>query len=152
MARKRTRGVGAALHRHSLSFITAGILAMWIALYAGADDTTHLGGFYGNATADWTGTLVAVLGTKYFYEVGSKESRAPRGHFRNRAREFVHQHSLSIFLIITGGLWAALYMRTDPETHWGQVIGNIVSEWTQIIGLVLMSKRLIEKGSKESAH
>jgi hypothetical protein len=36
----------------------------------------------------------------------------------------------------------------DPNGKWGQVLGNIVSEWTQILGLVLMTKRLIEIGSK----
>jgi hypothetical protein len=29
-------------------------------------------------------------------------------------------------------------------------VGNIVSEWTQILGLVLLTKKLIEAGSKES--
>jgi hypothetical protein len=38
----------------------------------------------------------------------------------------------------------------DPNSKWGQVVGNIVSEWTQILGLVLMTKRLMEIGSKES--
>jgi hypothetical protein len=37
----------------------------------------------------------------------------------------------------------------DSESKWGQVVGNIVSEWTQILGLVLMTKRLMEAGSKE---
>jgi hypothetical protein len=31
------------------------------------------------------------------------------------------------------------------------VVGNIVSEWTQILGLVLLTKRLTEVGSKEGA-
>jgi hypothetical protein len=30
------------------------------------------------------------------------------------------------------------------------VVGNIVSEWTQILGLVLLTKRLMEWHSKES--
>jgi hypothetical protein len=34
----------------------------------------------------------------------------------------------------------------------GQVVGNIVSEWTQIVGLVLLTKRLIERRSKESTR
>jgi hypothetical protein len=34
----------------------------------------------------------------------------------------------------------------------GQVVGNIVSEWKQIIGLVLLTKRLIERRSKESSR
>jgi hypothetical protein len=38
----------------------------------------------------------------------------------------------------------------DPNSKWGQVVGNIVSEWTQILGLVWMTKRFIEVGSKES--
>jgi len=40
----------------------------------------------------------------------------------------------------------------DSEAKWGQVVGSIVSEWTQIIGLVLLTKRLIERHSKESAR
>ena len=35
-----------------------------------------------------------------------------------------------------------------PNSKWGQVVGNLVSEWTQILGLVLMTKRLMEVGSK----
>ncbi len=38
------------------------------------------------------------------------------------------------------------------EAKRGQVVGNIVSEWTQIFGLVLLTKRLIERLSKESAQ
>jgi len=40
--------------------------------------------------------------------------------------------------------------RMDSEAKWGQVVGNIVSEWTQIIGTVLLTKKLIEVKSKES--
>jgi len=32
----------------------------------------------------------------------------------------------------------------------GQVVGNIVSEWTQILGIVLITKYTREIGSKES--
>lgn len=38
----------------------------------------------------------------------------------------------------------------DATEKWGQVTGNILSEWTQLIGLVLLTKRLIEAGSKQS--
>jgi hypothetical protein len=38
----------------------------------------------------------------------------------------------------------------NPDAKWGQAVGNIVSEWTQILGLVVLTKRLIERGSKES--
>lgn len=62
----------------------------------------------------------------------------------------MYDHSLSIFLVITGIGWIALFARSDPQGKWGQVVGNIVSEWTQIFGLVLLTKRLMERGSKES--
>ena len=64
--------------------------------------------------------------------------------------EFLRQHSLTIFLLITGIGWVVAFGAMDPNSKWGQVVGNIVSEWTQILGLVLMTKKLIEVGSKES--
>jgi hypothetical protein len=63
--------------------------------------------------------------------------------------EFLREHSLTIFLVITGIGWVVAFRAMDPNSKWGQVVGNIVSEWTQILGLVLMTKRLIEVGSKE---
>ena len=62
----------------------------------------------------------------------------------------VREHSLTIFLVITGIGWALLYWRMNPDAKWGQVVGNLVSEWTQILGLGVRTKRLIERGSKES--
>jgi hypothetical protein len=56
-----------------------------------------------------------------------------------------------VFLVITGLGWVALYVSMDSEAKWGQVVGNIVSEWTQVLGLVVLTKRLIERGSKESS-
>jgi hypothetical protein len=46
--------------------------------------------------------------------------------------------------------WILLYLRMDSEGKWGEVVGNIVSEWTQLLGLVLLTKRLVEEKSKES--
>jgi hypothetical protein len=63
--------------------------------------------------------------------------------------EFLREHSLTIFLVITGIGWLVAFWAMDPGSRWGQVVGNIVSEWTQILGLVLMTKRLMEVGSKE---
>ena len=45
--------------------------------------------------------------------------------------------------------WIALYLRTSPDGKSGQVIGNVVSEWTQVLGLVVLTKYLGERGSKE---
>jgi hypothetical protein len=138
------------LHRHSLSLTTTGILILWTVLYVYADPTTHLGSFYGNAIADWSGMLVTVLATKFMYEKGSPESRMPTHEPLNRVLCFLEDHSLTIFLIITGIGWIILFKSMDANSKWGQVVGNIVSEWTQIFGLVLLTKRLLERGSKES--
>ena len=152
MGRRRThdRSKGFFKH-HSLSFAAISILLLWIILYIRSDPHKHWGSFFGNAVADWTGVLVTVIATKYFYEVGSAESRSPgRRRLHHYAWDVFRRHSLTIFLVLTGMGWAFAFGRVEPDTKWGQVIGNIVSEWTQLLGLVLLTKRLIEDRSKES--
>jgi hypothetical protein len=56
--------------------------------------------------------------------------------------EWLGEHSLTLFLLVTGIAWVVAFKAMDPNRQWGQVVGNIVSEWTQILGLVLMTKRL----------
>ena len=138
------------LRQHSLSIVTAFILTAWIVLYARSNPATHWGSFFGNAIADWTGLLVTVLATKYFYEVGSAESRVPPHHWLRPVLRVLQNHSLTIFLTVTGIGWIWMFARSDPGSKWGQVVGNIVSEWTQIFGMVLLTKRLLETHSKES--
>ena len=134
-----------------MSIAALGILTVWIILYTRSDPKTYLGSFFGNAIADWTGVAVTVIATKYFYEVGSAESRQPRrAAWHSKIAVLLRKHSLTIFLIITGAAWTWLYLRLGPQAKWGEVAGNIVSEWTQLLGLVLLTKRLIEKRSKES--
>jgi hypothetical protein len=82
---------------------------------------------HSNAIADWTGVVVTVIATKYFYEIGSAESKQPGRRFQNHLFEWVRDHSLTIFLALTGAGWIVIYLRTDSESKWGQVIGNIVS-------------------------
>ena len=97
-------------HRHSLSIASAAILLLWIVLYSHWDSSTHLGSFFGNAIADWTGMLVTVLATKYFFEIGSAESRRPPArNWFSPIRRWFEDHSLTIFLLITGAGWAWLY-------------------------------------------
>ena len=136
--------------QHSLSLVSGIILLLWIVLYARSSPNTHWGSFFGNAIADWTGLLVTVLATKFFFEVGSAESRQPPHHWLKPVWEFLQDHSLTIFLAVTGGGWIWLFAVSDPTSKWGQVVGNIVSEWTQIFGMVLLTKRLLEFHSKES--
>jgi hypothetical protein len=57
---------------------------------------------------------------------------------------------LTVFLVITGIVWIALFAKMDANSKWGQVVGNIVSEWTQLFGTVLLTKKFLERGSKES--
>ena len=138
--------------RHGLTIVTSCILLAWIVLYSFSDEKKHIGSFFGNAIADWSGVVVMILATKHLYERGSSESRKEKKILRNRYLEFLHKHSLTIFLLVTGLGWVLLYAHSDSESKWGQVVGNIVSEWTQSIGLVLLTKKLIETGSKESDH
>jgi hypothetical protein len=138
------------LQHHSLSIVTGLVLITWIALYARSNQNTHLGSFFGNAIADWTGLLVTILATKFFFEIGSAESRKPLHHWLSPVIEFLQNHSLTIFLAVTGAGWVWLFAISDPNSKWGQVVGNIVSEWTQIFGTVLLTKKLLETHSKES--
>jgi len=145
--RKREHGF---LHRHSLGIVAVILLAIWIIGYRLLDPKTHLGSFFGNAIADWSGSVVIIFGTKFLYEVGSAESRSPKGKERNAWRNFFHRHSMLLFIIVTGIGWTFLFIKMNPTSKWGQVVGNVVSEWVQMGGLVFLTKRLIEVGSKET--
>jgi hypothetical protein len=148
---KPSRRPNLFLRKHSLSLTALGVVVLLIALYCRSNPSTHLGSFFGNAIADWTGVFVTILMTKHLYEKGSAESKQPKGKLPSAAMEFLREHSLTVFLLITGIAWVVAFRAMNPGSKWGQVVGNIVSEWTQILGLVLMTKRLIEVGSKEGS-
>ena len=151
--RSRTSRTHRFIRQHSLSIASASILVLWICLYSGSSPGTHLGSLFGNAIADWSGVVMMVFATKYLYEKGSAESRRPPKNLLSPVWERrLRDHSLSMFLVITGIGWIALYAALDSEAKWGQVVGNIVSEWTQVFGLVLLTKRLIERHSRESTR
>ncbi|HSR12761.1 MAG TPA: hypothetical protein VLS90_15065 [Thermodesulfobacteriota bacterium] len=155
MARRARKHSGAGSEpplwkRHSLSLVAAAIVALWVVLYAGSDPGSHPGSFFGNAIADWTGVVVMIIATKWFFEKGSRESRKPQRAHKSRVLEMIHEHSLTIFLIITAVGWLVLFSRIDPESKWGTVVSNMLSEWSQQIGLVLLTKKLFERGSEES--
>ena len=96
------------LKKHSLGLAVGSIVAVWFVLYVRGDPSTHSGAFYGNALADWLGSFMIVITTKYFYELGSPESRQPHPRTGSRLTRFVIDHSLTIVLIVTGASWAAL--------------------------------------------
>ena len=137
------------LRKHSLSLAALAVVLFLIVLYRWSNPSSHIGSFFGNAIADWTGVFVTIVMTKFLYEKGSAESKQPKGMLPSVVLEFLREHSLTLFLLITGIGWVIAFRAMDPNSKWGQVVGNIVSEWTQILGLVLMTKRLIEVGSKE---
>jgi hypothetical protein len=136
--------------RHSLSLVAAALLLLWIGGYLWLDPKSHLGVFCGNAVADWSGSLMIILGTKYFYEAGSEESRPLRGGPRNSWLALLQKHSLLIFILLTGIIWTVVFLKMKPDSRWGEVVGNLVSEWCQMAGLVFLTKELMETGSKES--
>jgi hypothetical protein len=145
-----TRKPRGFFYRHSLSIVSIALLGLWVILYAYSDPTTHLGAFFGNAIADWSGSVIIVVGTKYLLEYQSAESRRVPGRLKNPIADFLWRHSLLIFLGVTGAGWAVLFWRAGVSSKWGQVAGNIVSEWVQMAGLVFLTKGLVERGSKES--
>lgn len=138
--------------RHSLGIAAVGLLTVWVVLYCLSDPNTHWGSFFGNAIADWSGVVMTVLGTKWLFEQGSAESKQDPAPPLDPVRRFVKDHSLTIFLLITGAAFAVAFRAVDANGKVGQVVGNIVSEWTQQLGMVLMTKKLMEVGSKESAE
>jgi hypothetical protein len=137
------------LREHSLSLVLVGLVLLLLALYVPSDPQTHLGTFYGNAIADWLGVLVFVVATKYFFEIGSGESRRPVKQLHLRLGRFLQTHSLTIVLVVTAIPWTIAYFRSDVDSKAGQVFGNIVSDWTQVVGLVVLTKYTKEQGSKE---
>src|SRR3989440_11527880 len=103
------------LYRHSLSMVAVGLLIVWIVGYRLLDPKTHLGAFFGNAIADWSGSVVIIIGTKFLYETGSAESRTPHPRKRKRWQRFLIRHSLLLFLIVTGTGWSLLFLRMNSE-------------------------------------
>jgi hypothetical protein len=80
--------------------------------------------------------------TQHLYEKGSAESKQPRGSVRSAAVEWLREHSLTLFLLVMGIAWVVAFKAMDLNSKWGQVVGNIVSEWTQDPGV----------GSDDQAH
>jgi hypothetical protein len=149
MPTKRSSRDKSVWRRHSLSLVVAGILLAWVVLYAMSDPDKHWGSFFGNAIADWSGLLIIIITTKFLYEKGSKESRQPEQAEPGSLPGFLRRHSLSLFFIVTGLGWIYVFKEMRPTSKWGQVVGNLLSEWTQILGVILLTKKFFEVRSKE---
>jgi hypothetical protein len=134
--------------RHSLSLIAASITLVWLIAYIFSDPSKHIGSFFGNAIADWSGVVMTIVVTKFCFEKGSRESRRPHDKGLTPVQRFVMDHSLSIVLVLSGLGWTIIFALQDPNGKWGQVVGNLVSEWTQQLGIVLLTKKFVEPGSK----
>src|SRR5947208_17146199 len=102
MPRRRKRSF---LYRHSLSLVAVGLLIVWIIGYRLFDPKTHVGAFFGNAIADWSGSVVIILGTKFLYEVGSAERRPALGKERLDWLDTLHRHSLLALIVVSGIVW-----------------------------------------------
>src|SRR3982074_3176935 len=111
---KRNRSTKPFLHRHSLSLAALGVVLLLLALYSHSNPATHIGSFFGNAIADWTGVFVTVVMTKHLYEKGSKESKQPKEILPSAIMEVLREHSLTIFLVITGIGWIVAFRAMDP--------------------------------------
>jgi hypothetical protein len=117
---KQSRSPKSFLHRHSLGLAAAGIVGLLIVLYCRSNPSTHWGSFFGNAIADWTGVLVTVFMTKRLYEKGSAESKKPEGKKPSPILEFLREHSLTLFLLITGIAWVVAFKAMDPNSKWAR--------------------------------
>src|ERR1700719_4757786 len=93
MAEKQP-GVLRFCREHSLTIASGSILALWFILYCFSNPSTHIGSFFGNAIADWSGVVLMVLATKFLYEKNSRESRRlPKTILPSPAKEFLRDHS-----------------------------------------------------------
>src|ERR1700719_2505502 len=88
------------LRKHSLSLAALAVVILLIVLYRWSNPSTHIGSFFGNAIADWSGVFVTIVMTKFLYEKGSAESKQPKGTMPSKAVEFLREHSLTILLVI----------------------------------------------------
>src|ERR1700692_233359 len=82
---KRNRNPKGSLGKHSLSLAALAVVVLLIVLYRRSNPDTHIGAFFGNAIADWTGVFITVVMTKHLYEKGSAESKQPRASSREQA-------------------------------------------------------------------
>src|SRR5271168_243517 len=142
-------GVRAFLHRHALSAVAGAILVLWVVLYFPANPDTHWGSFFGNAIADWSGVVASIICTRILYERGAPGCRHRKAKDANPVIRWVKNHTLTVFFGVTLILWIILFAEMSATSKWGQVVGNVVSEWTQILGMIWLTKMFYEEQVKK---
>ena len=96
------------------------LVLLLIVLYRWSNPSTHLGSFFGNAIADWTGVFVTVVMTKFLYEKGSAESKQPKGNLAFKRLEFLREHSLTMILLVSPAVgWVVAFRAMDSEQQVG---------------------------------
>lgn len=142
-----TKHRDAFLYRHSLSIVSSAVLLTWVILYIPANPDTHWGSFFGNAIADWSGVVATVICTRILYERGNPDCQPRLIRDQNPVMRWLKTHTLTIFFGATLLMWIYAFARMNATSKWGQVVGNVVSEWTQILGVIWLTKRFIEGSS-----
>jgi hypothetical protein len=137
------------MHRHSLSFGAGVILLSWILFYLPANPDTHWGSFFGNAIADWSGVVASIICTRILYERGAPDCRHLHTKEKNPVIRWIKTHSLTTFFGVTLIGWIILFAKMPANSKWGQVVGNVVSEWTQILGMIWLTKALFEEKAQK---
>src|SRR5215469_13855660 len=69
--------------RHGLTIVTSCILLAWIVLYSVSNEKKHIGSFFGNAIADWSGVVVKLIDDAAYYMDGSPLPGLGISHWRD---------------------------------------------------------------------
>jgi hypothetical protein len=137
------------IHRHSLTLAACVVLLSWIIFYIPSNPDTHWGSFFGNAIADWSGVVASVICTRILYERGAPGCRHRKAKDANLVIRWIKNHTLTVFFGTTWIGWIILFAEMPATSKWGQVVGNVVSEWTQILALIWLTKWFYEEQVKK---
>ena len=137
------------IQRHQLTLMASVVLLTLIIFYIPSNPDTHWGSFFGNAIADWSGVVASVICTRILYERGAPGCRHRKAKDPNPVIRWMKNHTLTVFFGTTWIVWIILFARMPATSKWGQVVGNVVSEWTQILGLIWLTKWFYEEQVKK---
>ncbi len=137
------------IQRHQLTLVACVVLLSWIIFYLPSNPDTHLGSFFGNAIADWSGVVASIICTRILYERGAPGCRHRKAKDPNPVIRWIKNHTLTVFFGVTWIGWIVLFENMSATSKWGQVVGNVVSEWTQILGMIWLTKLFYEEQVKK---